>query len=217
MAVTTEEFLEQFRRLMPPGQAWDFRPDSTTEKFLGAFAEEASEINGRVEGLFPEAIPSTTSELLTDWEETCGLPDPCLGDTSQSVGERRQAVINKLRRPTGQTPQFYIDLAASYGFDIEIIESCPFRAGQSSAGDAITNPTSYAFECGFSCSGQALDNYDVGWVYYWTVVTSEFANNWFESGSGASGDPIRTFGNEVLECALNASKPAHTKIIFRFE
>jgi len=217
MGISSADFLEQFKRLLPPGAAWDVQKDSVMEKFFASFADEASVVNGRTQGLFTEAIPYTTTELLPEWEDAVIVKDECLADVPQgSVGERRAAVVAALRRPVGQSTQFYIDLAASLGFEISIIKSCPFRSGQSSSGDAITGPTAYNFMCGFSCSGQQIGNHDVGWTYYWTVVTSEFNEKWFESGQNSSGDPIRTFGNEVLECVLNAAKPAHTKIIFRF-
>lgn len=218
MGISSADFLEQFKRLLPPGAAWDIQKDSIMEKFFHSFADEASEINCRTQGLFTEANPSTTFELLPDWEDAVIVQDSCLADQPQgSVGERRAAVVAALQRPTGQSRQFYIDLAASLGFDIEIIEHCPFRAGISSIGDALTNQTAYTFSVGSSSVGQGLDNYDVGWSYYWTVKTNEFNQSFFSVGQNSIGDALSTFGNEVLECVLNAAKPAHTRILFRFE
>lgn len=218
MGISSADFLEQFKRLLPPGSAWDVQKDSVMEKFFASFADEASVINGRTQGLFTEAIPFTTFELLPEWEDAVIVEDECLADIPQgSVGERQAAIVAALRRPTGQSRQFYIDLAASLGFDIEIIEHCPFRAGISSVGDALTNQTAYDFSVGFSAVGQSLANYDVGWVYYWTIKTDEFNQTFFSVGENSVGDALSTFGNEVLECVMNAVKPAHTKILFRFE
>ena len=113
-----------------------------------------------------------------------------------TVQERRDAVVAKYTLIGGQNKQFYIDLAAAIGFTITITEFNPFVAG-SGAGDPISND-------------------DTGWPWAWQVNAPETTIQYFRSGQNTSGDALRKWGNEKLECAITARKPAHTHVSFAY-
>jgi len=195
------DYKKQLIALLPPGIAFTFEEGSNMDNFWLAFGDINSELACRVKNLFDEAIPLTTSELLTDWEETVGLPSECnLADpnfTPGTIDQRRALVMEKLKRATGMSIQSYIDLAAGIGFTIEIITYVPFQVGVSVVGDALTNPKSFAFP-----PAPVATNFgeNASWIYYWTVVAP-----------GLTADE-----QALLICTLNDVKPAHTNILFDF-
>ena len=119
-----------------------------------------------------------------------GLPDECSDSAEDTVEERRAAVLAKLVGIGGQSPQYFLDVAADLGFEITIEELSPFLIG-----DLIGDPL-----------------YDEAWRFTWIVNASEFTIRSFLVGSSRIGEPLRTWGNEVLECVFARLKPAHTRI-----
>lgn len=100
-----------------------------------------------------EAVPSTTAQLLPNWEFDYGLPDTCtpLGATLQ---QRRHALLAKIAAVGGASEAYFIAVAAALGYTITITEGTAgsytwtinaaaagptslFRAGQSRAGDLL--------------------------------------------------------------------------------
>lgn len=192
---TAAEYREQLKALLPPGQAFPRDPGTTLHDLLDGMSIELSRLDARSEVLPAEANPSTTNELLTDWERIAGLPDKCSGTLEQTLQGRRKALRTKLTSTGGQSPAYFIELAASLGYTVTISEYRPFRAGWSSAGDALTNGA---------------------WVFTWLVRAPEVSVTDFRAGLSAAGERLRTWGNDTLECKLNQLKPAHTIAIFAY-
>lgn len=65
-----------------------------------------------------ELNPETTTELIEEWESALGIPDQCF-NTMGSLANRRRNVVIKLNSSI-QTEQDFIDLAALFGFTIQI-------------------------------------------------------------------------------------------------
>lgn len=189
---TSEQYLDLLQQLLPPGDAWSREPDAVITKLLHGTADELARVHRRMLDLIEEADPRTTEELLPDWERVAGLPDPCAGG-DQTVEERRVALTAKLTSRGGQSRQFFIDLAARYGFAITIDEFAPFVAG-SGAGEPL---------------------YDDGARFVWRVNEPSIDDGirYFVAGSFA-GEPLASWGNETLECVIRPFAPAHTHVIF---
>lgn len=196
MGLNAEAYARQLKALLPTGPAWTGTDKmGVFGRLLLAIGDELARIDARCDDLIRELDPATTTELLPDWERVLGLPDPCLTQ-AQTLQQRRAAVVTKYTLLGGQNAQFYIDLAASIGFPITITEFDPFVAG-SDAGDPLSND-------------------EGGWPYTWQVNAPEETIQYFRSGQNTSGDALRTWGNEQLECAINARKPAHTNLLFAY-
>lgn len=195
MAGTVAGYIELLAALLPPGVAWRSEDGSTMDDLLGAMAEEFARVDGRADDLHDEADPRTTVELLADWERIAGLPDTCLAGATQTMQERRAALVGRLTARGGQSRQFFIDLAASLGYTVTITEFRPFRAGISTAGDALTNGD---------------------WIFAWRVNAPETTIVSFRAGLSAAGEPLRTWGNTRLECAIERLAPAHTIVLFGY-
>lgn len=195
MARTADAYREQLKALLPPGQAFPRDTGSSMDDLLGAMAQELARIDGRGEALILEANPQTANELLADWERVAGLPDKCAGTLEETVQGRRNALLAKLSSTGGQSPAYFIEVAAALGYTVTITEFRPFRAGLSEAGDALTNGD---------------------WVFYWQVNAPATTVIQFRASQSAAGDPLAAWGNDALECKLNQLKPAHTGVLFAY-
>lgn len=190
-----DRYRHQLIKLLPPGAAWSRQVGTTMHKLMGALAIEFSRVHVRAEQLIRESDPRTTSELLPEWEEMLGLPDPCAGQP-ETQKRRRAVVVSKYTAQGGQSIAYYKSIAKTLGFDIEIQEYRPFRAGFSRAGDALTNDT---------------------WQFRFLVRVPEGTETTeFSAGDSVAGDPLREWGNDLLECTIKQRKPAHTEVGFAY-
>lgn len=180
------------KALLPRGVLWNLEADSNISKTLLAAADELARIDTRGDDLIREIDPRTTSELLTDFERVYELPDPCLGE-DQSTPQRIASLVQKVTAVGGQTAEYYIGVAARLGFTITITE---FR--KHTVGNKVNDPI-----------------YGVAWNFAWQVnaplnTVGQFVVN------NTVADPLAWFGNDQLECVIEALKPAHTEVIFAY-
>lgn len=194
MGMSREEYLSQLQALLPQGPAWPREPDALLTRLLDGFAEEFARVDARADQLIDEADPRTTYELLADWERVAGLPGECVASLAQTVAERREALVAKITGRGGQSRQYFIDLAARLGFTVTISEYRPYRVN-SHVNDPI-------------CSQD--------WIFVWQINSA--LNTVRTSTVGmAVNDPLRSWGNELLECAISQDKPAHTTVLFAYQ
>lgn len=194
---TAADYAQQLRSLMPPGLAWYNPAGSVGDQDIEGEAEELARIEARAICLvLKEFYAQSTRELLPEFEEEYGLPDPCttLGATYE---ERIANLLRKIRAIGGQNKQYYIDLLAAIGIDITITEFRPFRAGLNRAGDR--------------CFGRK-------WMFVFLVTGPSVRIFRFRAGRNSAGDRLRYWpSNAVIECIINRYKPAHTYAMFGYE
>jgi uncharacterized protein YmfQ (DUF2313 family) len=194
-----DKYLKVIRRLFPTGFAWErvFDSASNLSKLLDSYANETCRIDERGKELINEVDPTSTFELLEDWERLLGLPDECDPGEDQTLQERRTRVLQILTTRGGQNEDFYKELASNFGFDVDVIsaeDQPPFLAG-SKAGDRLTNGN---------------------WRYAFVInAPAEFLIR-FRAGQGSAGDPLVKVGNDTLQCLMEKHKPAHTIVLFSF-
>lgn len=208
-----EQYGAMLQNLLPWGIAWPRHHTKNLSKLLLALAHELACVHSRALDLIREADPRTTSEMLPDWEKAFGLPSQCTGPLGTDE-ERRLAVLTRLTEVGGQSPEYFEELAASLGFDVTVVEYQPFQVGRSQVGDALTNGQQ-PFQVGLSTVGQALTN-NVDWLFTWAIESSDITTRSFVVGQGTAGDPLRTWGNGLLECVLGNAAPAHTLLLFLY-
>ncbi|NBB17562.1 DUF2313 domain-containing protein [Caulobacter sp. SLTY] len=190
-------FAAAFEALLPQGLAWARNhPLGLGDLFTG-MAQEFARLDQRVEDLFEEADPRTTYELIDEWESQLGLPDPCTA-AAVTLNARQVVAWRKLAIQAGQTPAFYVALAASLGFDIEIHEFDPAVDVYDGALTALIAGGKYR--------------------YVWRVhVLTETDFSVFRTGESDAGDLLSEGGGLDVECVINAAKPSHTHVIFTYE
>lgn len=188
---------EEARSLAPVGEAWTRDPRSTWDALLAGLSVWRARVDVRAEELLQEFDPRTSTELLPEWEAAVGLPDECL-PAPASLAERRGLVVSRLVGEGGGSRAFFIALARAVGFEVTITEGVgsPFRMGVGRMGDRI---------------GGELE------FFTWTVNGPETAIRRAAMGSFRMGDPLASWGNELLECVIQRAAPAHTLVLFSYE
>jgi uncharacterized protein YmfQ (DUF2313 family) len=192
---TAAEYREQLKALLPPGQAFPRDAGTTLHDLLDGMSIELARVDDRASVLPQEVNPTTSLELLPDWERVAGLPDKCSGVLEETLQGRRNALLTKLTSTGGQSAEYFIELAASLGYMVTIEVFRPFRAGRSVAGDALTNGP---------------------WSHTWLIRAPAVSVTEFRAGLSAAGERLRTWGNDTLECKINLLKPAHTIALFAY-
>ncbi len=190
--LTQQQALDGALAKLPPGWAWVRDPDSNWGRTLTPMAQEQVRFEQRAEAMLTEATPSTSTELLPDYERVLG-PDPCLAASPATLQERRGSVHLRWVRTGGAARRDYIALAAALGYTITIDEFRPTRSGQMR-------------------SGQRLRGQRVQWT--WRINLPRTRPVRFRSGRSRAGDRLMTFGLPWLQCQLSQNTPAHTFLVF---
>ncbi|PKR50756.1 YmfQ family protein [Thalassospira marina] len=196
-----EAYAETAASALPPGAFWQgFRDyDGTGRDLLRAKAQTWLDVDLAAERLIAESQPARASEMLVDHETQVGLPDCCFQTLNVNIEDRRTAVLTRYRAQGGQSPEYFIDLAKSLGYDVSITESRPFVCGLSEIG-------------GDSSGAAPVARFDTIGAdrFSWKVVVPEPRVTWFRCGSGVLGqDALATINRaDDLECLLTRYQPA---------
>lgn len=151
-----QAYAQQVARLFPPGRALLLEPGSQLWKFCEVLGMQPLRVAIRVQDLIRESDPNQTSELISDWESNLGLPDSCLVEIPATLAGRQAAVSGKYLASGGQSPAYFIQIAASFGYTVTITRSLAnlvMRAG---------------FRSGDRC-------YGTDWAFAGVVTTSAIA------------------------------------------
>ena len=97
---------------------------SLLNNLMSCFASELERLEADAWRLLNSTDPGYATDLLEDWERVQGLPEICLEGQNLTLDERQRNAHAKLF-DTYKTAnaQFYIDYAASLGFEITIGEA----------------------------------------------------------------------------------------------
>lgn len=191
MGLTGDQYREHLRALLPPGRALDDGGDGELTLLLDALGAELSRVDGRGDVLIDESIPTSTTELLADWERNAGLPDNCT-PAGQSVDARRAALVARLTSNSGPSIPYLLSLAESLGYTVTIVERHARRYGDD------------------------LGDYygDTDWQFVWEVHAPLNSVVYRRFGNSAYGEAYATWQNDVLECVMRQHSPAHTLVNF---
>ncbi len=191
--MNADRYREQLQALLPPGRAWPREPAAVLTQLLDALAQEFARVDTRALSLLDEADPRTTTELIEDWERMLGLPDYCTA-LAGTIAGRRGAVTAKLTASGYQTPAYYTGAAAALGYQIGIEEFMPYESGHLVNGVEVT---------------------PAQWPYVWRVHAPDTTVTEFTCNSPCT-EPLRSWGNDQLECLIKRLKPAHTHTLFAY-
>ena len=118
--------------LLPSGPAWSPESGTVLDLLLDAIAAQMADVDSTAANLLDEIRPSTTFDLLPDWERVVGLPDSCsvLGST---ITVRRASLLEKLvTKPTLNASEF-VRIGRTFGVDIVVDDLDQTRAEALSA------------------------------------------------------------------------------------
>lgn len=166
-----DKLLQAFVQLLPAGFAWPRHPDSVLMRWLRGLAGTHAELLAFIRSTIRQWIPHLTTLRLSEWEEACGLPDPCFGPDADEDA-RRRSILTKLRglelpfRDSSlAAPHVLKTLCESLGYSVDIFYSTPFRVGHKSGrslGDLdgklriLADTTTSTFRVGSNVVGDRL-------------------------------------------------------------
>jgi len=132
------------KKLLPPGPAWDLKPDGNFENLLQAMGYSFERVLLRAVDLGHEFSPSTMFELLEDWERVFGLPGTNPSPPT-SLASRREAVAAKMLGHGDPSIPVFEAIASAAGYETVFASKAqgildPFVPG-SPVGDFIWNNT----------------------------------------------------------------------------
>lgn len=190
VARTAADYAQQLTALLPPGPAWEAQLQPQLHALLEAIAQEFGRIDARSTQLMHEAFLATFHEALADWEQTLNLPDECLGGAG-TVAERKAMVRMRLVEKGGQTPAYYVQLAARMGYRNARVQE--LRAPR------------------FGCSRFGRDHFGT-WdaQFMWILHAGERQAGGSRFGLSVWGERFGGNPSDALVCVIRRAAPAHT-------
>ena len=88
------DYQQAMLRLLPSGRVWRRDPASTLSAVMLALAPTYTRSTAAAAQVLIDASPATTQNLLVEWENSLGLPDPCTAP-NPSIEQRQAAVRAK--------------------------------------------------------------------------------------------------------------------------
>jgi uncharacterized protein YmfQ (DUF2313 family) len=189
---SSKDFANALSGLLPPGRVWPRDPDSVLMQTVACLAPMYERGSAAATNLLVSAFPATATDLIPEWQETLGLPDPCAGPAA-TIAQQRQQIVARLTDSGGQSAPYFIQLALALGYTVTVTNDAPFRCGQSRAGAHVGTQD---------------------WFFAWAVHAPAFTTIPFLAGQSTAGEPLVTFGNAVLECELSSRAPAQSILKF---
>jgi len=192
---SSDDFTAALSGLLPPGRAWPRDPDSVLMQTVACLSPMYARNSAAAVNLLSNAFPATAIDLIPEWQETLGLPDPCAG-IAPTIAQQRQQIVARLTDGGGQSAPYFIQLAKALGYTVTVTNDAPFRCGQSRAGQHLGG---------------------IEWFYVWVVHAPAFTVNPFLAGQSTAGEALGVFGNAVLVCELESRSPAQSVLNFKFQ
>lgn len=178
--------------LFPEGKFWE-KWLSEHSNIINVITNDTFQMLQKIEQLKKELDPmQATPELfLPYWEAFFALKSDLL-----SLEKRRDLVVTKLLANGGQSILFYKEFLRKLGYQVEINEYHPFKAG-SKAGDALY-------------SGDF-------WHGKWSIKFKNQKVYRFRAGSRAGDRLVVYSGLDNILRVLNKMKQAHTALFIKGE
>jgi uncharacterized protein YmfQ (DUF2313 family) len=153
-----DDYTAMLPTLFPRGRAWSTDPSSEQQQFIATLAPSFQRLDAAAQGLIVDGFPATAAQLLTEWEGSLGLPDPCVGEAA-TTAQRQAQVVLRLTDGGGQSAQHYISYAAQLGFEISIETFSPFMCGRNACGQPLYGPQwAFAWAVTVEASTQGFAN-----------------------------------------------------------
>jgi uncharacterized protein YmfQ (DUF2313 family) len=208
-----DEFLGALQSLLPQGRAWRRDDGATITKLLRAFGLSYSRVHADQSHLLVDSFPATAEGLLDEWEQTLGLPDPCMGELP-TLQQRQDAVVAKLIADGGQSIPYFTAVAATLGLTIEFTEFRDFVVDWSTVETPLFNDaparTSQKFSVDLSTVDEPLDVFDPNvdspgydWSFALRITATAEPTAFFTVDLSTVEEPLESFStlaiaNDVL-------------------
>lgn len=117
-AKDTQTQQRMLARHLPQGKVWEnkFNTDSNLGKLLLGLASEYYRLSLLIEDVLDETDINQTNQLITEWQESVGIPCDCISSEGDLEDQRRDVLLKLTNFGGIQTAEDFVDLAALYGF-----------------------------------------------------------------------------------------------------
>ena len=187
--------LNALQQLMPPGIALNTESAEVTD-LLQKTAQELDAFSDLEAALYAEIDPRVANMLLLEYEYSLGLPDRCTL-AAQSTEERQAAVYNKIMDTGGARRTRYLAILERLGQPNANIERFKLHTCENTCVDSV-------------CT-------DKDWLYTWAVTLKEGVMVTQATCKSHCEEPLRSWGNAMIECVLHKEMPAYSNLIIRYE
>ncbi|MEP9350560.1 putative phage tail protein [Xanthobacter sp. KR7-225] len=195
MSRSAAEIHREALSLLPPGMMWSRSPDTLLAAVLEPLAGLLADLEASAEAMMDEVDPRSAVACLEDFERVLG-PDPCGRDLATlSLPQRQQLAHQRWTARGGQSPQYFIDLAAARGVAITIEEVHPSQAGVLCMDDELVEPPEQ---------------------FIWRVLIPLGTWDDFRVDESAMDDRLYDFQPSDVECDIMRAAPAHTSVVFTY-
>lgn len=217
LSLIDEQFL--LASHMPQGRIFEeaFNIEDDFGKLLLAIATEFVRQQVLKEKTFIEMDINETEELLTEWEQSVGIPDDCF-DINISISKRQNQVLQKFSKFGGvQLGADFIRVALSFGFVVEV------KTGSNPGSFPLTFPIPFFLDTKSVTHSffiiliqSPIDEENINFPIPFPYVFGDFID-----AAESEGFPIPfpfTFnkGNkEFLQCMFDKLAPANVKVIIK--
>ena len=154
MAVS--DYDELLRKLLPPGMALDACNQPEAAELVNKTAVELHAAADLELKLFAEIDPRISTQLLSEWEASLGLPDRCTVG-QQTLGERQRAAYAKIVGGGGARRTRYLAILNALGYTDAAIDR------------------SRLWTCEMPCDQPVFD--DPQWRFIWRIDLGEDSNS----------------------------------------
>ena len=181
--------------MLPPGVVWPTDPATRLQQVLLGLAQEFVRVDARARELLAEADPRQARELFPEWEASYSLPSRC-APAEQSLADRQVALIGRIVGTGGMRAVDYRDIADGLGYPgARIIEH------HEATVEVIGGVGPRGAEIGDLMNGE-------DWLWAWDVLVPSGVIREAVIGGSECGDPLRTWGDDLVECALHEAAPS---------
>ena len=189
---TADDYAGALTGLLPPGRALQAPQGSDLQTLIKAYAQTFARLDTAAQGLRADAFPATTTQLLSEWESSVGLPDKFEGDSPTALRRRQQM----LSRFTGNSCLRAIDIvnmAAILGYDVGCLVYRPATVDETVADEPL---------------------YGDEWAFAIAIVSNQTTYAEALADISHADEPLAYWGNDVLEGVIRQALPAWYAPIF---
>ncbi|GBR14168.1 putative phage tail protein [Gluconobacter frateurii] len=142
---TREEYTNAYLSLLPPGKAFNRNSDSNFYKLAYSMMGQTKDVDDAALSLIDDIHPSTTTNFLTEWQSSLGLPDKCVTYGS-SFEDQRSQVVSRLTFTGGSTKAFLEQFCEGLGYTVEVQEWGEAICGVSVCNSQACGPVDHSNE-----------------------------------------------------------------------
>ena len=120
---TVKDLTTSLANYLPGGKLFrtKYDPTSNIYMFLNGLSEEIFRCNNLLRAYSDQYYPDGTTDFLTEWEQTLGIPDDCFPVEGLTIEERRTNVLIKLSGLNIQTAGDFEAVALALGLVVTVV------------------------------------------------------------------------------------------------